>query len=114
MAVSVACESFSQRRVLPSMSVNRKVTVPLGKSRMKAELATSWLRAMDRRAALAAALGGATVLALPYRASAGRVFFQRGMVGGGLAKFGEGTAHFSLFASRFDVDWGSDKIVVGS
>src|SRR5687768_14378350 len=35
MAARVATESCSQRRVLPSTSVNRKVTVPLGKSRIE-------------------------------------------------------------------------------
>src|SRR5215210_6836674 len=35
MAVRMATESCSQRRVLPSTSVNRNVTVPLGKSRIE-------------------------------------------------------------------------------
>jgi hypothetical protein len=68
---------------------------------------------MDRRSAVAGLLAGATVLALPQRASAGRVVVQRGIVGGGFAQFELSDANFSLFASRLIFDEGNLEVVAG-
>jgi hypothetical protein len=73
----------------------------------------SWLRAVDRRAAIAGALTGATALSLPRGVSAGRVVVQRGMVGGGLVEFEKGEAHFSFFASRL-IEEDNQEVIVGS
>ena len=59
-------------------------------------------------------LAGATVLAVPRRASGGRAIVQRGIVGGGLVESEEGGAHFSLFASRFNFDGQDQEVIVGS
>jgi hypothetical protein len=69
---------------------------------------------MGRRSAVAGALAGATVLALPRRASGGRAIVQRGIVGGGRVEFGEGAADFSLFASRLNFEWETREVIVGS
>jgi hypothetical protein len=66
---------------------------------------------MDRRMALGGALAGAGGLALPHRQS--RTVIQRGMVGGGLVRFEQSEAHFSVFASRLIVDEGAQEVVVG-
>src|SRR5687768_59130 len=162
MAARIAAESCSQRRVLPSTSVNRKVTVPLGKSRIETGLlprdhfmparrgpllamltrgaarvsgrrrpavsfepgaearqraqagsketrmTTSRLGVIDRRMAIGGALAGAAGLALPRRQS--RSVLQRGMVGGGLVRFEQGEANFSVFASR--LIFAEDEVVV--
>jgi hypothetical protein len=72
----------------------------------------SGLTAIDRRMAIGGALAGAAGLALPFRQ--GKPVTQRGMVGGGLARFEEGEANFSLFASRMTVAEGSPEVFVGS
>ncbi|MBW3634681.1 MAG: hypothetical protein KY456_16810 [Chloroflexi bacterium] len=77
-------------------------------------MANLGLRAVDRRAAVAGALAGATALALPLPVSGGRVVVQRGMIGGGLVESGESEAHFSLFASRLSVEGENQEVVVGS
>jgi hypothetical protein len=48
--------------------------------------------------AIGGVFAGAAGLALPLRAH--RTVLQRGMVGGGLVRFAESEAHFSVFASR--------------
>src|SRR5215210_4609414 len=162
MVARMATESCSQRRVLPSTSVNRKVTVPLGKSCIKtlgnrssstrlgdfAHDANTWHRSRepagtvallsglgagtrplvqarsketlmttsgfgttDRRMAIGGVLAVAAGLALPLRQS--RTVFQRGMAGGGLARFDQGEANFSLFVSRL-IFSDDTEVVVGS
>ena len=77
-------------------------------------MARSLKGTIDRRAAVAGALAGATALALPHRASGGRVVFQRGMVGGGLVELAESEAHFSLIASQLTFAPENVDVVVGS
>jgi hypothetical protein len=72
----------------------------------------SELAIIDRRMAIGGALAGAAGLALP-RLQGGTVN-QRGMVGGGLARFEQGEANFSLFASRMEFSGDGRKVVVGS
>ena len=67
---------------------------------------------IDRRMAVAGALAGAAGLALPGRQT--RTVAQRGMVGGGLARFEQGEANFSLFASRLIFSGDDPEVVVGS
>ena len=81
---------------------------------MEAALTNLGSRAFDRRSAVAGVVAGATVLALPQRANAGRVVVQRGIVGGGLVEFGESEAHFSIFASRLNFEWETQEVIVGS
>jgi hypothetical protein len=69
---------------------------------------TSGLRVIDRRMAIGGALVGAAGLALPHRQ--GRPVIQRGMVGGGLVRFEQGEANFSVFASR--LIFAEDEVVV--
>jgi hypothetical protein len=73
---------------------------------------TSGLALIDRRMAIGGALVGAAGLALPSRQ--GRVLTQRGMVGGGLVRFEQGEAHFSLFVSRLIFSGDDPEVVVGS
>ena len=72
----------------------------------------SGLGLVDRRLAIGGALVGAVGLALPSRQS--RLVTQRGMVGGGLAKFEQGEASFSLFASRLIFAGDDPEVIVGS
>ncbi len=72
----------------------------------------SGLAVVDRRMAIGGALAGAAGLALPHRQSG--TVNQRGMVGGGLARFEQGEANFSLFASRMEFTGDGTKVVVGS
>jgi hypothetical protein len=72
----------------------------------------SGLTVIDRRMAIGGALAGAAGLALPFRQ--GKPVTQRGMVGGGLARFEAGEANFSLFASRMIVAEGSPEVFAGS
>ena len=81
---------------------------------MEAGLATSGVRPMDRRSVVAGVLAGAAAFALPYRASAGRVVVQRGIVGGGFVQFARGKAQFSLFASRVIFAEENREEIVGS
>lgn len=73
---------------------------------------TSGSEAIDRRMAIGGALVGAAGLALPRRQT--RTVTQRGMVGGGLARFEQGEANFSLFASRMIFSGEDTEVVVGS
>jgi hypothetical protein len=75
-------------------------------------MTTSGPEAIDRRMAIAGALAGAAGLALPGRQT--RTVAQRGMVGGGLARFEQGEANFSLFASRLIFSGDDPEVVVGS
>jgi hypothetical protein len=59
---------------------------------------TSGFAVTDRRMAIGGGLILAAGLALPRRQ--GRTVSQRGMVGGGLVRFEQGEANFSLFVSR--------------
>jgi hypothetical protein len=68
---------------------------------------------VGRRYAVGMLSVGAAGLAMPVRAQA-RPITQRGMVGGGLAKFDESEAQFSIFASRITVDDQDEGVVVGS
>jgi hypothetical protein len=67
---------------------------------------------IDRRMAIGGALVGAAGLAVPSRQS--RTVTQRGMVGGGLARFEQGEASFSLFASRLIFSGDDPEVIVGS
>jgi hypothetical protein len=66
--------------------------------------------AVSRRFALGALATGAAGLTMP-RIMQARPITQRGMVGGGLAKFDGGEAHFSIFASRVSFPDEGDAIV---
>jgi hypothetical protein len=70
------------------------------------------LAAMDRRMAIGGALAGVAGLALPHRQS--RIVTQRGMAGGGLVRFEQGEASFSLFVSRLIFSGDDPEVVVGS
>lgn len=70
------------------------------------------LTVIDRRMAIGGALAGAAGLALPFRQ--GKPVTQRGMAGGGLARFEEGEATFSFFASRMIFAEGVPEVFVGS
>ena len=72
----------------------------------------SGLGLIDRRMAIGGALAGAAGLALPHRQS--RIVTQRGMVGGGLVRFEQGEANFSLFVSRLIFSGDDPEVVVGS
>jgi len=72
---------------------------------------TSGLGLIDRRMAIGGALAGAAGMALPLRQS--RTVSQRGMVGGGLVRFEQGEANFSLFVSRL-IFSDDPEVVVGS
>ena len=74
-------------------------------------MSTSGLGAIDRRMAIGGALAGAAGLALPRRQ--GRPVIQRGMVGGGLVRFEQGEANFSLFVSRL-IFPDDPEVIVGS
>jgi hypothetical protein len=74
-------------------------------------MTTSKVSAMDRRMALSGALAGAGGLALPHRQS--RTITQRGMAGGGLVRFEEREAQFSVFASRLIFAADTPEVVVG-
>jgi len=67
---------------------------------------------MDRRMAIGGALAGVAGLALPRRQS--RTVTQRGMVGGGLVRFEQGEASFSLFVSRLIFSEDDTEVVAGS
>jgi hypothetical protein len=75
-------------------------------------MTTSGPGAIDRRMAIAGAIAGTAGLALPGRQT--RTVAQRGMVGGGLARFEQGEANFSLFASRLIFSGDDPEVVVGS
>ena len=70
------------------------------------------LAAMDRRMAIGGALAGVAGFALPSRQS--RTVNQRGMVGGGLVRFEQGEASFSLFVSRLIFSGDDLELVAGS
>ena len=70
------------------------------------------LAAMDRRMAIGGAVAGVAGLALPRRQS--RIVTQRGMAGGGLVRFEQGEASFSLFVSRLIFSGDDPEVVVGS
>jgi hypothetical protein len=72
----------------------------------------SGVRLIDRRMAIGGALAGTAGLALPRRQS--RTVNQRGMVGGGLVRFEQGEASFSLFVSRLIFSGDDPEVVVGS
>jgi hypothetical protein len=67
---------------------------------------------IDRRMAIGGVLAGTAGLALPSRQS--RTVNQRGMVGGGLVRFEQGEASFSLFVSRLIFSGDDPEVVVGS
>ena len=67
---------------------------------------------IDRRMAIGGALVGMAGLAVPSRQS--RIVNQRGMVGGGLARFEPGEASFSFFVSRLIFPGNDPEVVVGS
>ena len=73
---------------------------------------TSGFGMTDRRMAIGGALAMAAGLALPLRQS--RTVTQRGMVGGGLVRFEQGEASFSLFVSRLIFSEDATEVVVGS
>jgi hypothetical protein len=75
-------------------------------------MTTSGSEAIDRRMAIGGAIIGAAGLALPRRQS--RVATQRGMVGGGLVRFEQGEANFSVFASRLIFSAEDAEVVAGS
>ena len=75
-------------------------------------MTTSGLGLTDRRMAIGGGLALAAGLALPLRQS--RTVTQRGMVGGGLARFEPGEASFSLFVSRLIFSGDIPEVVVGS
>ena len=72
---------------------------------------TSGLVPIDRRMAIGGAIAGAAGLALPHRQ--GRTVIQRGMFGGGLARFEQGEANFSILASRMTFAEEDPEVVVG-
>ena len=77
-------------------------------------MATTGVGTLDRRMAIGGAFAGAAGLALPLRQH--RTVTQRGMVGGGLVRFDESEAQFSVFASRLIVGKNrkEQEAVVGS
>lgn len=75
-------------------------------------MTVSGFAAMDRRMAIGGALAGAAGFALPHRQS--RTVTQRGMVGGGLVRFEQGEASFSLFVSRLIFPEDDAEVVLGS
>jgi hypothetical protein len=75
-------------------------------------MAVSGLAAMDRRMAVGGALAGVAGFALPRRQS--RTVTQRGIVGGGLVRFEQGEASFSLFVSRLTFSEDEVEVVAGS
>ena len=72
---------------------------------------TSELGPIDRRMAIGGVIAGAAGLALPHRQ--GRTVIQRGMFGGGLARFEQGEANFSILASRMTFAEEDPEVVVG-
>ena len=68
--------------------------------------------AMDRRMVIGGTLAGVAGFALPHRQS--RTVTQRGMVGGGLVRFEQGEASFSLFVSRLKFSGDEPEVVAGS
>jgi hypothetical protein len=74
---------------------------------------TPTVPSINRRVAIGATLAAATAVALPLQTRA-KVIFQRGMIGGGLAKFQLSEAQFSVFASRFIFQEEQREVVVGS
>jgi hypothetical protein len=72
----------------------------------------SGVKLIDRRMAIGGALVGTAGLALPRRQ--GRTVNQRGMVGGGLVRFEQGEASFSLYVSRMIFSGDDPEVVVGS
>jgi hypothetical protein len=74
-------------------------------------MTTSEFGMTDRRMAIGGALALAAGLAVPRRQS--RTVTQRGMVGGGLVRFEQGEANFSLFVSRL-IFSDESEVVVGS
>jgi hypothetical protein len=74
-------------------------------------MTTSGFGVTNRRMAIGGALALGAGLALPRRQ--GRTVTQRGMVGGGLVRFEQGEANFSLFVSRLIFSEESE-VVVGS
>lgn len=64
---------------------------------------------INRRLAIGGGLAAATGLAAPGRQIRGRVVTQRGIAGGGLVRFAEGEAQFSLFASSLTFDEGEGE-----
>lgn len=68
--------------------------------------------AMNRRYAIGALAAGAAGLVIPGQVQI-RAITQRGMVGGGLARFDSSEAEFSIFASRFTLPDVAQDIVVG-
>jgi hypothetical protein len=75
-------------------------------------MSKSGMAAIDRRMAIGGALAGAAGLALPLRQN--RPVTQRGIVGGGLARFEQGEANFSLFASRLELSEDDKEVVLGT
>jgi hypothetical protein len=75
-------------------------------------MTVSGLAAMDRRMAIGGALAGAAGLALPRLQS--RIVTQRGMAGGGLVRFEQGEASFSLVVSRLIFSEDDTEVVAGS
>ena len=73
---------------------------------------TSGFGMTDRRMAIGGALAMAAGLAVPLRQS--RTVTQRGMVGGGLVRFEQGEASFSLSVSRLIFSEDATEVVVGS
>lgn len=67
---------------------------------------------VNRRFAIGSMAAAAAGLAWQRQVLA-RAITQRGMIGGGLAKFHLSEAQFSLVASRFSFDDGSPDVVVG-
>src|SRR5215217_6005366 len=72
---------------------------------------TSGIGVTDRRMVIGGVLAMAAGLALPLRQS--RTVTQRGMVGGGLVRFEQGEASFSLFVSRL-IFSDDPEVIVGS
>jgi hypothetical protein len=81
-------------------------------------MATNINRTFNRRLAVGATLAMAATLAADIETlgveSVGRAIIQRGIVGGGRAKFELSEANFSVFASRLILPDGQPEIVVGS
>jgi len=89
------------------------VACPHVQARSKETLmTTSGFGVTDRRMAIGGGLALAAGLALPLRQS--RTVIQRGMVGGGLVRFEQGEANFSLFVSRLIFSADDAEVVVGS
>src|SRR5215212_8862414 len=74
-------------------------------------MTTSGFGVTDRRMAIGGGLALAAGLALPLRQR--RTVIQRGMVGGGLVRFEQGEANFSLFVSRL-IFSDDPEVIVGS